>query len=475
VTKQYPTRASVHRTTTVTTADNHQAAAQATVVMPVWAAADVHAATAATPCVTAPARQAATTTLPTRAQMRAEATTGNRTTRRRNAVKLPTVKANRNHVAGAGLAFVASATFAVTTMMGATVDTAGTSDIDAESAATIDITSRDSAASRSGVRVDGTVENPEGAVASASAVSQAASTLARADQVTTETVGVSDEQRTSIIDSAAVVRELQRRAAEADSADETPDAADMTRSTSTASADNVDPAVSQAADTAIAAATDDLAGAYDTATDEDGNTIDHAADTVDPASALALALSQTTDSLATLLDETAPTTVLAEGAPLTPAEIAEQEAAKAKEEAGQNAALAAEAAKYGNGQIPASLLRNISFASSHQLRADAAASLERMNAAYRAKFGENMVISDSYRSYGEQVATKRVKGFWAATPGTSNHGFGLAVDFGGGIQNSRSAQQAWMDANAAKFGWTNPDWAQGSKFEPWHWEYTAGM
>ncbi|MDR2722752.1 MAG: M15 family metallopeptidase [Cellulomonadaceae bacterium] len=117
----------------------------------------------------------------------------------------------------------------------------------------------------------------------------------------------------------------------------------------------------------------------------------------------------------------------------------------------------------------------MSFASSHQLRADAAASLERMNAAYRAKFGENMVISDSYRSYGEQVATKRVKGFWAATPGTSNHGFGLAVDFGGGIQNSRSAQQAWMDANAAKFGWTNPDWAQGSKFEPWHWEYTAGM
>ena len=33
---------------------------------------------------------------------------------------------------------------------------------------------------------------------------------------------------------------------------------------------------------------------------------------------------------------------------------------------------------------------------------------------------------------------------------------------------------AWLEANAGKYGWENPDWAKSSKYEPWHWEYVEG-
>ena len=36
----------------------------------------------------------------------------------------------------------------------------------------------------------------------------------------------------------------------------------------------------------------------------------------------------------------------------------------------------------------------------------------------------------------------------AAVPGTSNHGWGLAVDLCGGIERFGTQQYAWMQANA---------------------------
>ena len=58
-------------------------------------------------------------------------------------------------------------------------------------------------------------------------------------------------------------------------------------------------------------------------------------------------------------------------------------------------------------------------------------------------------------------------------PGTSNHGWALAVDLCGGINVAGTAQSAWMAANAGQFGFVQPDWARqgGEKPEPWHWEY----
>jgi LAS superfamily LD-carboxypeptidase LdcB len=120
---------------------------------------------------------------------------------------------------------------------------------------------------------------------------------------------------------------------------------------------------------------------------------------------------------------------------------------------------------YPNGFIPASAL--CSIGGGHALRADAARAFLAMNAAHP------LCVTDSYRDYASQVAVYREKPSLAATPGNSNHGEGIAVDFCGGVQNFGTSEYQWMKANAGKWGWVHPSWAEpgGSKPEPWHWEY----
>ncbi len=192
----------------------------------------------------------------------------------------------------------------------------------------------------------------------------------------------------------------------------------------------------------------------------------------DDADAVATALAQQTAALAELIDATPAAGVAVVPAP-SPEEIA---AKKAAEEAARAAALAAEAARYGNGQIPEHLLAPIPWSTTgSRLRADATAALIRLNEAFKAEFGTDLGITDSYRSYADQVAVKKKRGFWAAKPGHSNHGFAVAVDLSSGIADFSSPQYAWMKANAPAYGWIHPDWAEpgGRKPEPWHWEFTG--
>lgn len=121
-----------------------------------------------------------------------------------------------------------------------------------------------------------------------------------------------------------------------------------------------------------------------------------------------------------------------------------------------------------NGQIPANALAQI--APGHYMRADAASGFSRMNAAFRAQFGRNISITDSYRSLANQVLLKRQKPGLAATPGTSNHGWGLALDLGGGINRFGTLEHNWMVQNASRFGFAPLSGNLGAK-EPWHWEY----
>lgn len=129
-----------------------------------------------------------------------------------------------------------------------------------------------------------------------------------------------------------------------------------------------------------------------------------------------------------------------------------------------------------NGHLAPNELMSLSFAPSKRLAPAAAAGMEKLNKAYRARFGNNIFITDAYRTFAEQVLLKAAKGDLAATPGQSNHGEGLAVDLGGGINSFGTAQHKWMQDNAASFGWVHPSWAQqgGSKPEPWHWEFVGG-
>lgn len=147
----------------------------------------------------------------------------------------------------------------------------------------------------------------------------------------------------------------------------------------------------------------------------------------------------------------------------------------AAERAATRAAWRTSLEKYGNGQVPESALCEIDFDPSHELRCDAAEQLEQLDAAYVDAFGVHISISDSYRSLAGQYACTRTKGSLCATPGTSNHGLGTAVDLGGGIQTFGTRQHRWLVANADEYGWTLPEWARatGSKPEAWHWEYVG--
>ena len=73
----------------------------------------------------------------------------------------------------------------------------------------------------------------------------------------------------------------------------------------------------------------------------------------------------------------------------------------------------------------------------HALRCDAAASYAALADAFAAAFGPPLCITDSYRSFAAQVAAFRAKPRLAAVPGTSNHGWALAVDLCGGINVAR--------------------------------------
>ena len=126
----------------------------------------------------------------------------------------------------------------------------------------------------------------------------------------------------------------------------------------------------------------------------------------------------------------------------------------------------ADLAAYGNGRIPAAALTPVG-GTGHRLWAPAAQAFEQVLAAAAAD-GVTIGITDSYRTYDVQVDVVRRKGLYSegglgAAPGTSPHGWGMAVDL-----DLDASAQAWMRANAGRFGFT-----EDTPREPWHWAYRA--
>jgi D-alanyl-D-alanine carboxypeptidase len=132
-------------------------------------------------------------------------------------------------------------------------------------------------------------------------------------------------------------------------------------------------------------------------------------------------------------------------------------------------------AGFANGLIPVAALCPVWGAPGQLLRADAAAALRLLSRQYAAEFGRPICVTDSYRTLAAQVKVYAEKPALAATPGTSNHGLGVAVDLCGGIESFGTAEHAWMLAHAPLTGWFHPSWAgaAGSKPEPWHWEFAG--
>lgn len=127
---------------------------------------------------------------------------------------------------------------------------------------------------------------------------------------------------------------------------------------------------------------------------------------------------------------------------------------------------------WANGQIPGEMLCALG-AGRHALRCDAADAYDRMSRAFAVQFGQPLCITDSYRSLPSQVSAFARKPRLAAVPGTSNHGWALAVDLCAGVNRAYSPQWNWMTEHAGRFGWVQADWARpdGEKPEPWHWEF----
>ncbi|MDA0631915.1 D-alanyl-D-alanine carboxypeptidase family protein [Nonomuraea sp. MCN248] len=137
---------------------------------------------------------------------------------------------------------------------------------------------------------------------------------------------------------------------------------------------------------------------------------------------------------------------------------------------GCNPLRAATANDYPNGLIPTSMLCPLQQ-KGHSLRADAAIAFVSLNEAYRRQFGRPICVTDAYRNLAEQQSIYYRRPGFAAVPGKSNHGLGLAVDLCGGVERFRSAEFNWLEKYGKKYGWYHPDWAYRSPFEPWHWEY----
>jgi len=122
-------------------------------------------------------------------------------------------------------------------------------------------------------------------------------------------------------------------------------------------------------------------------------------------------------------------------------------------------------AAFGNGNVPATALTPIRQ-SGHRLYAPAAAAWDGLVSAAAAD-GVSIRITDSYRSYDQQVDLVKRKGLYSegglgARPGTSNHGWGLAID--ADVNDARTLD--WIRANGPRFGYV-----EAVPREPWHWEF----
>lgn len=144
--------------------------------------------------------------------------------------------------------------------------------------------------------------------------------------------------------------------------------------------------------------------------------------------------------------------------------------------------------KVFNGEIPEEFLAKLDFCGL-KLEKHAAAQLNKLNQEFKAKFGTNIAMSGGYRTFNTQneifdwpyyEANKKGRkkgtngGTAAAKPGTSQHGWGLAVDTSG-YGDKGNPKFDFLDSAGKKYDWINPGWAKGAGagHEPWHFEYVG--
>ena len=129
-------------------------------------------------------------------------------------------------------------------------------------------------------------------------------------------------------------------------------------------------------------------------------------------------------------------------------------------------------AGYDNGNAPATAMCPASEGGP-LLRCDAAVAYRLLDASFQEQFGTPLCVTGGYRTLDQQVSLYAAKPTLAARPGTSNHGWGVAVDLCGGVESFGTAAHEFVVATGPLFGWHHPSWAaaDGSRPEPWHFEF----
>ena len=150
-----------------------------------------------------------------------------------------------------------------------------------------------------------------------------------------------------------------------------------------------------------------------------------------------------------------------------------------------------------NGSFPSELLKTSNGGTT--LVADIVDKWSQLEKAYENKFGFSFTPASGIRTYEKQVELKRkwtADGLphFAATPGTSKHGWGLGIDMTMRDSNGKkiglkpppgverkdhpaydSEPYKWLVANAPTYGFHNPPWARQTSpktpWEPWHFEW----
>lgn len=125
-----------------------------------------------------------------------------------------------------------------------------------------------------------------------------------------------------------------------------------------------------------------------------------------------------------------------------------------------------------NGRLSGAQLCKLPQAG-HSMQPQAAVAFTELNTQFEVRFGTPICITDSYRSLSSQYSVAASRGAFAARPGTSQHGLGLALDLCSSTYRD-SAKWSWLKANAPVYGFDNPAWARrggSGMYEPWHWEY----
>lgn len=216
-----------------------------------------------------------------------------------------------------------------------------------------------------------------------------------------------------------------------------------------------------------------------------------AADAVDAASAaVAAAQTEWEAAAARAPARAAPTATAGPAAPAAPAAPAEEPApapgGRPTDSAGNVLWVTSVPTADGdgsNGNMPMSAMCRIPWGTdqlgyAQYLRCDAAEALTRLEAAFRATFGESIAMDLTYRSYEDQVAMKQALGPIAARPGTSSHGLGTALDVQEwpDVYGFGTARYEWLVANGPTYGWYAPARVRADAAYPeyWHFEYGPG-